>query len=86
MPIGCTDTAASAYGPVALVLGIASTAAVASVEFVGIAIPLLAGILAVTFGILGLTRKLHCGQCLIGLIGGSVGVLSAVAIVAAFSA
>jgi hypothetical protein len=86
MATGPADTAASAYGPVALVLGIASIAAAGLMEFVGAAIPLLAGILAVTFGVLGLTRKLHRGQSLIGLIGGSAGVLSVVAIIGSFSA
>ncbi|WP_328538570.1 hypothetical protein [Streptomyces sp. NBC_00344] len=86
MANGSADTAASAYGPVALALGIISTAAAALIEFVGIAIPLLVGLLAVTFGILGLTNKLRRGQSLIGLIGGSVGVLSAVVILGAFGA
>ncbi|MEV8031423.1 hypothetical protein [Streptomyces sp. NPDC086182] len=85
-PADTADTAASAYGPVALVLGIASTAAAALIAFVGLAIPLLTGLLAVTFGILGITRKLHRKQSLIGLIGGSVGVLSVVAVISAFGA
>lgn len=85
MPTSSNDSPASLYGPASLVLGIASAVAAALSGFIGLAIPLLAGVLAVVFGVLGLVSKIRRGQCVIGLIGGAVGVLYPVFLIAALS-
>ncbi|MFD1273688.1 hypothetical protein ACFQ51_24185 [Streptomyces kaempferi] len=79
------DSPAALYGPVSLGLGIVALIAVALSGFIGIAIPLLASSLAVTFGILGLTRGPHRGRSVIGLATGSVGVLYPVFAIIAFA-
>ncbi|MGW3630180.1 hypothetical protein ACWD7F_08475 [Streptomyces sp. NPDC005122] len=79
------DSPAALYGPVSLGFGIVALIAVALSGFVGIAIPLLAGSLAVAFGVLGLTRGSHRGRSVIGLATGSVGVLYPVVAIIAFA-
>ncbi|MFK4223655.1 hypothetical protein [Streptomyces sp. NPDC019890] len=86
MATGATDSPATLYGPVSLVLGTVALIAAVFSGFVGIAIPLLAGSLAVTFGVVGLVNKLNRGQCAIGLATGSLGVLYPVLLVAALNA
>lgn len=80
------DSPAALFGPVSLVLGVVALIAAALSGFVGIAIPLLAGSLAVTFGILGLARSPHRGRSAIGLATGSLSVLYSVSLVVAFTA
>ncbi|MFI5635402.1 hypothetical protein ACIA8E_39875 [Streptomyces sp. NPDC051664] len=85
MATGSTDTPASLYGPASLVLGIASAVATVISGFIGLAIPLLTGCLAVTFAILGLVQRINRGQCAIGLVGGAIGVLYPVFLIGALS-
>ncbi|WP_055489832.1 hypothetical protein [Streptomyces sp. TP-A0356] len=85
MATGSTDTPASLYSPASLGLGIASTVAAVFSGYIGLAIPLLAGSLAVTFALLGLAGKINRKQCVIGLIGGAVGVLYPVSLIVALS-
>jgi succinate-acetate transporter protein len=75
MPTGPTDPRASLYGSVSLVLGIASAVAAVLISWVGVALPLLFGSLAVTFAVLGLVHKINRRKCAIGLISGAAGVL-----------
>lgn len=85
MPTASKDSPASLYGPVSLVLGIIALAAIAIGAFAGIAIPLLAGSLASTFAILGLVNRNNRPACLIGLIGGAVGLLYPVLVMSALT-
>ncbi|AOT58557.1 MULTISPECIES: hypothetical protein [Streptomyces] len=75
MTTGPADSPASLYGPVSLVMGVLALAAAVFAGFVGISIPFLFGALAVTFGLLGLARGLHRGQCAAGSVTGAVAVL-----------
>ncbi|MFJ2610223.1 hypothetical protein ACIO13_35480 [Streptomyces sp. NPDC087425] len=77
-----TDTPATLYGPVSLLLGVAAAVAAALSGVIGIAIPLLAGALAVTFGLLGLAHRLNRGFSVAGVATGSLGVLYPVFLVA----
>ncbi|MBO7936895.1 MULTISPECIES: hypothetical protein [Streptomyces] len=77
-----TDSPATLYGPVSLVLGVVATVTAALSGFIGIAIPLLAGALAITFGLLGLGRRLNRGLSAFGVATGSLGVLYPVFLVA----
>ncbi|MER7107933.1 hypothetical protein [Streptomyces sp. NPDC000229] len=86
MATGATDSPATLYGPVSIVLGTVALITAVFSGYLGIAIPLLAGSLAVTFAALGLGSKLNRGQCAIGLATGALGVLYPVFLVAAFSA
>lgn len=86
MPTASKDSPASLYAPVSLVLGIIAAVATAISAFVGIAVPLLAGSLAVTFAILGLVYRTNRASSLVGLIGGAVGVLYPVFLVSTLSA
>ncbi|CAL9288235.1 hypothetical protein [Streptomyces sp. NPDC003090] len=83
MTTGSADSPATLYGPVSLFLGVIALVAAVFAGFVGIAIPLLSGSLAVTFGFLGLGRGLGRGLCAAGLLTGGVGVLYPVILVAA---
>ncbi|MHC5904084.1 hypothetical protein ACVNF4_09305 [Streptomyces sp. S6] len=78
------DSPATLYGPVSLVLGLVAAVTAALSGFIGIAIPLLTGALAVTFGLLGLTRRLNRGLSAAGAATGAVGVLYPVFVVALF--
>lgn len=69
------DSPATLYGPVSVVLGTVAVIAAVFAGFIGIAIPFLFGSLAVTFGLLGLARRLNRGQCAIGLAAGALSVL-----------
>lgn len=86
MATGSADSPATLYGPVSLALGTVALIAAVFSGFVGIAIPLLFGSLAVAFALLGLARKLNRGQCAIGLATGSLSVLHPVLLAAALSA
>jgi succinate-acetate transporter protein len=83
MPTGPTDARASLYGSVSLVLGSAAALAAALIGWVGVALPLLFGSLAVTFAVLGLVHKINRRKCAIGLISGAVGVLYPVFLICA---
>lgn len=85
MATGSADSPATLYGPVSLVLGVVALITAAFAGFLGIAIPLLFGSLAVTFALLGLARKLNRGQCAIGLVAGSLSVLYPIFLTAALS-
>lgn len=80
-----TDSPAALFGPVSLVLGVAATAAALGIDYVGLAVPLLAGLLALTFATLGLFQHASRPLCLLGLAGGAVGVVTALGTVASFS-
>lgn len=86
MTAGSADSPATLYGPVSAVFGGVSLLAAVFAGFLGIAIPLLFGSLAVTFALLGLARGLHRGRCAIGLVTGSLGVLYPLFLVAALVA
>ncbi|WP_172386271.1 hypothetical protein [Streptomyces sp. MNP-20] len=69
------DSAATLYGPVSLGLGGAAVTASVFSAVIGIAFALLAGVLAVTFGLLGLASGFNRNQSLAGVLTGSVGVI-----------
>ncbi|GGV42364.1 hypothetical protein [Streptomyces spectabilis] len=69
------SSAATLYGPVSLGLGVAAATASVFSAYTGIAFALLAGVLAVTFGLLGLASGFKRNQSLAGLLIGSVGVV-----------
>ncbi|MCQ0022460.1 hypothetical protein M4914_05470 [Streptomyces somaliensis DSM 40738] len=75
MTTGSDGSPASLYGPVSLVLGVLALLTAVFAGFLGIAIPFLFGSLGVTFGLLGLSRRLNRGQCAIGLVAGALGVI-----------
>ncbi|WP_345575834.1 hypothetical protein [Streptomyces prasinosporus] len=79
------DSPATLYGPVSAVLGALALVAAVFAGFLGIAIPLLSGSLAVTFALLGLARGLNRGRCTVGLTTGSLSVLHPVLLAAALS-
>ncbi|MCP9988321.1 hypothetical protein LUX01_18155 [Streptomyces sudanensis] len=81
MTTGSEDGPASLYGPVSLALGVLALLGAVSAGFLGIAIPLLSGSLAVTFGLLGLGRGVARGRCAVGLATGALGVLYPVLLV-----
>ncbi|MGW0732640.1 hypothetical protein [Streptomyces sp. NPDC002851] len=67
MTTEATDSPASLYGTASVVLGTLALIAVVFSGHAGVAIPLLSGSLAVTFGVLGLMRRLNRVRCAIGL-------------------
>ncbi|MEU9293815.1 hypothetical protein [Streptomyces sp. NPDC048266] len=71
MATGTTESPATLYGPVSLGLGVAALIAAFFLGVFGI----LAGSLAITFGILGLISNANRAQCAIGLVTGAFGVL-----------
>ncbi|RDG39324.1 hypothetical protein [Streptomyces corynorhini] len=75
MAAGSADSPATLYGPASLTFGAVAVIAAVFAGFVGMAIPLLFGSLAVTFALLGLARRLNRGQCVTGLALGALGVL-----------
>ncbi|MFI8092587.1 hypothetical protein ACIF9R_30405 [Streptomyces sp. NPDC086080] len=85
MATGSTDSPATLYGPVSLVLGTAAAVTVVFAGLLGMAISLVFGSLAVTFALLGLRHGLHRVQCGIGLATGSLGALYPVLLVAAWA-
>ncbi|MCD0449374.1 hypothetical protein LO762_09250 [Actinocorallia sp. API 0066] len=85
MATGTAGTAVTAYGPVSLVFGVGSVITLALVEYVGLGIPLLAGLLAVTFGIFGLVNGIRRAQSVLGLTSGSVSVVYFLTILATFA-
>ncbi|GAA3162834.1 hypothetical protein GCM10017688_06570 [Streptomyces ramulosus] len=85
MSSGSTDSPASLYGPASLSLGVVAFLATVLSGYLGIAVPLLAGCLAVTFGVLGLVNGTNRGKCVIGLVGGAVGFLYPVYLMIALS-
>ncbi|MFD6322755.1 hypothetical protein ACFWOL_07725 [Streptomyces sp. NPDC058442] len=86
MTTGSADSPATLYGPVSAVFGSAALLAAVFAGFLGLAIPLLFGSLAVTFALLGLARGLHRGQCAIGLVTGSLSVLYPIFLTASLAA
>ncbi|KPI04371.1 hypothetical protein OK074_4688 [Actinobacteria bacterium OK074] len=84
MTTGPVDTPARAYGPVALVFGIVAAVSAAFLGIAGIGIPVLAGALAVTFGVLGLNHNLRRAQCVVGIVTGAAGALYVIALLSAF--
>ncbi|MEU0159152.1 hypothetical protein ABZ154_09980 [Streptomyces sp. NPDC006261] len=73
MATGTTESPATLYAPVSLGLGVI---ALITTFFLGI-FAILAGALAITFGVLGLISKVEVNrvQCCIGLAAGVVGVV-----------
>ncbi|MBT2379542.1 hypothetical protein AMK21_19180 [Streptomyces sp. CB00316] len=73
MATGTTESPATLYAPVSLGLGVI---ALIATFFLGI-FAVLAGALAITFGVLGLISKVEVNrvQCYIGLAAGVVGVV-----------
>ncbi len=71
MGTGTVESPATLYGPVSLGLGVL---ALAATFFLGV-FAVLAGSLAITFGVLGLVKKFNRTQCLTGIAAGAVGVL-----------
>ncbi|MFH8474854.1 hypothetical protein [Streptomyces sp. NPDC018000] len=86
MATGSADSPATLYGPASIVLGTLALIAAVFAGFIGIAIPLLFGSLAVTFALLGLARKLNRGQCTVGLATGSLSMLYPIFLTAVLSA
>ena len=86
MPTVSKESPASLYAPVSLVLGIIAAVTAVISGFIGMAIPFLAGSLAVTFAVLGLVYRTNGTASLIGLIGGAVGVLYPVFLISTLSA
>jgi hypothetical protein len=80
-----TASAASLYGVVSLVLGTLALITAVLAGYAGIAIPLLLGSLAVTFGTLGLIKRLNRVQCTVGLTTGGLAVIYPVFLLATFS-
>ncbi|MEU1122835.1 hypothetical protein ABZ371_04425 [Streptomyces sp. NPDC005899] len=78
------DSPASLYGIASLVLGLMALLTAVLVNYVGIAFPLLLGCLAVTFAVLGLTKRLSRGRCIVGLVTGGFGVLYCAFLLATF--
>ncbi|MFJ3143126.1 hypothetical protein ACIPJM_11840 [Streptomyces halstedii] len=76
------DSPASLYGVASSVLGVISLVAAVLADYAGIALPSLCGSLAVTFAVLGLTKRLNRAQCAVGLATGCLGVLYPVFLVA----
>ncbi|MCX5387878.1 hypothetical protein [Streptomyces sp. NBC_00083] len=85
MTSGPDDSPATAYGPVSVVLGAVGLAAGMFSGVVGIALPLLAAALAITFALLGLGRRTKRVQCAIGLVTGCLGLAWPVFLVASFT-
>ncbi|MFJ8696809.1 hypothetical protein [Streptomyces roseolilacinus] len=79
-----TDSPASLYGVVSLVLGLFGLAGALLVGYVGIALPALCGALAVTFGALGLAKRLNRVQCTVGLVTGGLALAYPVFVLATF--
>ncbi|MFE4369710.1 hypothetical protein ACFRMN_16050 [Streptomyces sp. NPDC056835] len=75
MPTRATDSPASLYGVVSLVLGSVALISVVFSGVVGIAIPLLCGSLAVALAALGLNAGIHRVKCAIGLATGGLSAL-----------
>ncbi|MGW9303296.1 hypothetical protein ACWHA3_21095 [Streptomyces cyaneofuscatus] len=73
MATGTTESPATLYAPVSLCLGVVAVV----LSFFLAVFALLAGALAVTFGVLGLVSRVPVNrtQCYIGLAAGAVGVL-----------
>ncbi|AWW43030.1 hypothetical protein ADL00_16240 [Streptomyces sp. AS58] len=71
MATGTTESPATLYGPLSLGFGVVALIAAFFLGFFGI----LAGSLAITFGILGLIGTVNRTQCAIGLTTGAIGVL-----------
>ncbi|MFD5198627.1 hypothetical protein ACFWM7_00350 [Streptomyces sp. NPDC058375] len=78
---GTVESPATLYGPVSLGLGVV---ALVAAFFLGL-FALLAGSLAVTFGVLGLISGFNRTQCLAGLVLGAVGVLYPLSFLFAFT-
>ncbi|MGC5544357.1 hypothetical protein ACPYPE_27160 [Streptomyces griseus] len=78
---GTPATPATLYGPVSLGFGVV---ALIAAFFLGL-FALLAGSLAVTFGVLGLISGYNRTQCLAGLVLGAVGVLYPLSFLFAFT-
>ncbi|MCB5170089.1 hypothetical protein LG634_35460 [Streptomyces bambusae] len=86
MTSGSADgSPASLFGPVSVFFGVVALITAALAGHTGIAFPLLAGSLAVTFGVIGLVTKLNRVKSTVGLVAGSLGVLYPVFLVAAVS-
>ncbi|KUJ70558.1 hypothetical protein ACZ90_02820 [Streptomyces albus subsp. albus] len=79
-----SGSAATLYGPVSLALGYIAVVASAFSGLTGIAFALLAGALAVTFGLLGLASGFNQGKSLAGLLTGSGGVIFFAVVVGGF--
>lgn len=79
-----TDSPASLYGVVSLVLGVVGLLGAVLVSYVGIAVPALCGALAVTFAALGLAKRIHRVQCAVGLVTGGLALLYPVFLLATF--
>ncbi len=75
------ETPANLYGPVSLGLGVV---ALIAAFFLGL-FALLAGSLAITFGVLGLISGFNRTQCLAGLVLGAAGVLYPLSFLFAFT-
>lgn len=84
MTTGATDSPASLYGSASLAFGILGLITAVLVSYVGIAFPVLFGALGVTFGALGLARRLHRVRCTVGLVTGALALLYFVLLLATF--
>ncbi|MET9803389.1 hypothetical protein [Streptomyces sp. NPDC006368] len=85
MTIRPTDDATALYGRASLVLGALALITAVFTGYVGIAFPLLFGSLAVTFGTIGLTKRIDRVQCAIGMTIGGLAVLYPVFLLMTFS-
>ncbi|WP_030588164.1 hypothetical protein [Streptomyces anulatus] len=81
MGTGTDESPATLYGPVSLGLGVL---ALIAAFFFGI-FAILAGSLAITFGVLGLISRFNRSQCIAGLSMGAVGVLFPLSFLFAFT-
>ncbi|UUU23593.1 hypothetical protein [Streptomyces sp. DSM 40750] len=81
MAAGTTDSPATLYGPVSLGLGVI---ALISAFFFGI-FGILAGALAITFGVLGLTSRINRTKSTIGLVTGAFGFLYPLSLIFVFA-
>ncbi|MDN3296416.1 hypothetical protein QWM81_20605 [Streptomyces ficellus] len=80
-----TDDATALYGRASLILGALALIAAMFIGYAGVAFPLLFGSLAVTFGTIGLTKRVHRVQCAIGLTIGGLAVLYPIFLLMTFS-
>ncbi|MER5493968.1 hypothetical protein [Streptomyces sp. NPDC002490] len=75
MTVEPADSPATLYGPASAFLGVIGVVSAVFAGYIGAAIPVLAGVLAVTFGLLGLGRGLSRPACLVGTVTGALSVL-----------
>ncbi|MGW8377486.1 hypothetical protein [Streptomyces sp. ODS28] len=79
-----TDSPATMYGTVSLVLGVVGLITAVLASYAGIAIPVLCGALAVTLASAGLFQRTNRIKCIAALTTGAVALLYPVVLLATF--